>query len=78
MIYVRRYVPLYVNKIMAAQKKNKNIRKLTKTGGHSIGVTIPIEIIRKLKWRERQKVVVDLRGDKITIEDWPTKRRKKK
>jgi len=50
--------------------EDKSIRKLTKLGGKSIAVTIPIEIIRKLKWRERQKVVVKLRGKKITIEDW--------
>lgn len=77
-MYVRRCVPPYVHKIMSAQKRNKNIRKLTKLGGHSIAVTIPIDIIRKLKWRERQKVVVKLLGDKITIEDWPVKSRKKK
>jgi len=50
--------------------EDKSIRKLTKLGGKSIAVTIPIEIIRKLKWQERQKVVVKLRGKKITIEDW--------
>jgi len=58
--------------------EDKSIRKLTKLGGKSIAVTIPIEIIRKLKWQERQKVVVKLRGKKITIEDWPVKSRKKK
>jgi len=60
----------------------KNIRKLTKTGGHSIGITIPIEMIRELKWRERQKVVVMKSGKKIVVQDWPiskrTKRGKKK
>lgn len=35
-----------------------------------MGLTLPIGILRKLKWRERQKVVVSLRGEKITIEDW--------
>lgn len=50
--------------------KNKNIRKITKLGGSSYAVTIPISIMRKLKWRERQKVVVKLRGKKITIQDW--------
>jgi antitoxin component of MazEF toxin-antitoxin module len=52
-------------------KKDKSIRKLTKMGGgHSFGVTIPIAIVRKLKWRERQKLTVKLRGTKLTIEDW--------
>ncbi|MBU2082004.1 AbrB/MazE/SpoVT family DNA-binding domain-containing protein [Patescibacteria group bacterium] len=53
---------------------NQNIRKITKVGGGaSFAVTLPIEYIRKLNWRERQKVVVILRGQKITIEDWREK-----
>ena len=66
---------------MAAQKKNKNIRKFTppngkdlagraKLGGHSLGVTIPIDIVRDLRWKERQKVVVEKRGKTILIKDW--------
>lgn len=48
-----------------------NIRKLTKTGGgKSIAVTIPIEMIRQLKWRERQKVVVSKKGKSLFIKDW--------
>ena len=53
----------------------KNIRKITRMGGgRSFGITFPIEIFRKLGWRERQKVVVKLRGKKITVEDWPARR----
>ena len=51
--------------------KEKNIRKLTKMGrGRSMGITLPIEIIGKLEWKEHQKVVVKLSGKKIIIEDW--------
>ena len=50
--------------------KHRNIRNLTKTGGHSIGLTIPIDVIRDLGWRERQKVVVKRVGNKLIIEDW--------
>jgi antitoxin component of MazEF toxin-antitoxin module len=52
--------------------KEKNIRKLTRVGrgGGSLGLTIPIEIVRSLKWRERQKVVVKKIGSKIIISDW--------
>ncbi len=54
----------------------KNIRKITKmASGGSFGITLPIEMVRKLKWREKQKVVVKLRGKKITVEDWPVRRR---
>ncbi len=56
---------------MARRKLNKrNIRKITRVGGTSLSVTIPVEFTRKLKWREKQKVVVKLRGKKLTIEDW--------
>tara|TARA_Y100000310_G_C20475548_1_gene712212 strand:- start:88 stop:264 length:177 start_codon:yes stop_codon:yes gene_type:complete len=48
----------------------RNIRKITKVGGTSLAVTLPAEFTKKLKWRERQKVVTKLRGSKITIEDW--------
>lgn len=50
----------------------ENIRKLTKVGQASLAVTIPIEIVRKLKLRERQKVVVTEKNGKIIIKDWPT------
>ncbi len=33
-------------------------RKLTKVGGKSIGLTLPIELVRELGWREKQRVVV--------------------
>ena len=56
---------------MVRQKlEDKNIRKLGKSGGKSITVTLPIEIIRELKWRDGQKVVVKKRGDGIIIVDW--------
>lgn len=59
---------------MARRKTTEqNVRKITKLGGHSLAVTIPIEMVRKLKWRERQKVVVKLRGKKLTVEDWPVR-----
>jgi len=51
--------------------KDKNIRKITKMGlGRTMGLTLPIEIIEKLGWKERQKVVVKLRGKEIIIKDW--------
>ena len=54
--------------------EKRNIRKLTKLGGKSIAVTIPIDMIRELRWRERQKVVVEKKGKTITIRDWPVRR----
>jgi bifunctional DNA-binding transcriptional regulator/antitoxin component of YhaV-PrlF toxin-antitoxin module len=49
----------------------KNIRKITKMGkGQTMGVTLPIEIVEKLGWKEHQKVVVILKGKTINIKDW--------
>lgn len=52
--------------------KEKNIRKPIRLGGDdgSLALTIPKEMINKLKWREKQKVIVDLHGKKLTIKDW--------
>ena len=49
------------------------IRKLTKlSGGTSYGITLPIDVVRKFKWRERQKLqlTVDEKRKRIIIEDW--------
>jgi len=56
-----------------AQRKTeeKNIRKLTKMGaGRSIGLILPIEIVKELGWKEKQKVVVSLKRKHIIIKDW--------
>ena len=57
---------------MARRKlHNRSVRKLTRTGGgHSISVTLPIDEIRNLKWRDRQKVVIERKGDTLVIKDW--------
>lgn len=49
---------------------NTRTHKLTKVAGTSYGVTLPIEFIRHLKWRERQKLNITLKGNKLIIEDW--------
>ena len=51
----------------------KQVRKLTKVGGgKSYSLALPVEIIRKFKWKERQKltVTVDLKNKKLVIRDW--------
>ena len=55
-------------------RTEKNIRSLTKvSGGSSYGVTIPIDYIRKLKWKTKQKLEVTLYQDRIIIRDWKSK-----
>lgn len=38
--------------------QNKEIRKLTRIGKRSIGLTLPIDQVRDLGWSEKQKVKV--------------------
>jgi bifunctional DNA-binding transcriptional regulator/antitoxin component of YhaV-PrlF toxin-antitoxin module len=35
-----------------------------------MSLTLPIEHIRALGWKDKQKVVVTRRGSKLVIEDW--------
>lgn len=56
---------------MARRKvENRHIRTLNKNRGGSISITLPIDDIRSLRWRDGQKVVVRLQGNKFIIEDW--------
>jgi len=50
--------------------EDRNIRKVQKDGRGSVRMTLPIEIIRTLKWRDGQKVVVEQKGETIVIRDW--------
>jgi antitoxin component of MazEF toxin-antitoxin module len=49
------------------------IRKITKFGKYSYGITFPKNLVKNLKWRERQKIVVRQKGKKLIIEDWKNK-----
>ena len=53
--------------------EDRNTRKIAKDSRGSVRITLPIEIIRDLKWRDGQKVVVKRRGEGILIEDWKAK-----
>jgi len=58
-------------KRMARRKlEDRETRKLSKRTNGSYQVTLPVEIVRELKWRGGQKLVVRKSGDKIIIEDW--------
>ncbi len=52
------------------QPKGSNIRKLTKIGRKSIGLTLPIELVRELGWKEKQKVVVKKVRGGVLVRDW--------
>ena len=53
-----------------------SIRKLTRVGKGkgSLSVTLPVEEVGKLGWKEKQKVKVVRKGSKIIITDWRPKK----
>jgi len=53
---------------------NKNIRKITRAGKFSLAITLPVEMIRDLGWREKQKVVAARVKGGILIKDYLTKK----
>jgi antitoxin component of MazEF toxin-antitoxin module len=58
---------------MAKQTTDKSVRKLTKLGGKSIGLTLPIELVRELGWREKQRVTVKKVRGGFTVRDYRSK-----
>ncbi len=52
---------------------NSDIRSLTKvSGGASYAITLPRAVIKSFKWKERQKLKLDVneKTKTITIRDW--------
>jgi bifunctional DNA-binding transcriptional regulator/antitoxin component of YhaV-PrlF toxin-antitoxin module len=50
-----------------------NIRKIAKTaGGSSYAITLPIDVVRRWGWKEKQKVelIIDEKNKVIKIKDW--------
>jgi antitoxin component of MazEF toxin-antitoxin module len=54
---------------MGRRIDERHVRNLYKHS-HSYAVTLPIEMVRELKWRENQKIVFKKSGQRIIIEDW--------
>lgn len=52
------------------KQSEQDIRKITRLGKKSLAVTLPIEAVEKLGWRERQKVRVIIKGKHLIIKDW--------
>lgn len=49
--------------------RDKNVRKIYRKSG-SYGVTIPVEVMKELEWREKQKVIVKKVRGGVLIKDW--------
>lgn len=87
---IRREHPLFITIHITRREKllrymprkkleERNIRRLTRIAGVSLGLTLPIEIVRKFGWKERQKVKLEInnRNHSILIKRCKRKVRKK-
>lgn len=52
------------------KSSERNVRSLTKSGHGGFSITLPIDLIRALGWRSRQKVTVAPKGRKLIVKDW--------
>ena len=48
----------------------KSLRKIQKNGRGSYYINIPKEIMRELKWKDKQWVEVDAKGSALIITDY--------
>jgi len=62
------------NEIMGRRKiQEKNVRSLTKSSnGKSYTITLPIDVVRRWRWKNRQKLqlTIDDKRKRIIIGDW--------
>jgi hypothetical protein len=56
------------------QEGKENTRKVQRSKGMYY-ISVPLELMRKLGWRERQKVVVNKFGKGLRVKDWVKKRK---
>ena len=57
--------------------EQKNTRKLIRWGKTSLGITLPMDIIDELGWREKQKLSVKRVPGGLLIKDWRGPSKKK-
>jgi Ni/Co efflux regulator RcnB len=48
----------------------QQVRNLTQNRTGTYSISLPIELIRQLRWQQGQKLVVSKRGKNLIIEDW--------
>jgi len=51
----------------------KTKRKLLITGNYTYSLTLPKEWVKKLGWRAKQALSLELKGKQIKIKDFPNK-----
>ena len=54
----------------AKREDEQSVRSITQNSTGTYSVSLPIGLVRKLRWRQGQKVVVIRRGKDLIIKDW--------
>lgn len=54
------------------------VRKIYKTGKYSRGIVIPKEVLKKLRWRDNQRLEItpDFKSKSVVIKDYKASSRK--
>ena len=60
----------YVEKSGAMIDEGQRVRKITVTGRGTYSMTLPKAMVRNLKWRKGQRVVVERKGNTLVIRDF--------
>lgn len=55
------------------REDQQSVRSITQNSTGTYSVSLPIGLVRKLKWRQSQKVTVMRRGNDLIIKDWKRK-----
>jgi len=65
----KKVVKKTVKKAVSKQPEDL-VRKIQRQNNGSTTITIPADLMRELSWRDKQKVVVKIRGKGLVVEDW--------
>lgn len=65
------YTIVYTTYILRYNRPmDKKTGKLMKISRYSYGLVMPKRFVKKLRWKEKQKITISLKGKKIIIGDW--------
>ncbi len=54
------------------------VRKLQKQTNGSTTIALPVELVRAVSWKDKQKVTVSRKGNTLVVKDWKPKKVGKK
>jgi len=54
------------------RRETKRIRKLTRIGGYSYAITLPMDVVKRFHWQEKQRLelLIDDKKEEILLRDY--------